>query len=620
MQVVGYTTQQHVFIASRKRKFNINEILVIEDDRHNNPKGEVIETQSFNRFVPLSTEKNALVDEKVLQGLRQVGFSIDEEEINLAKVRLLEELSSPVKVGVSARLPVFEEVENLFLKKRPEEGLVLGVIQGTAEIASTLPEDLRNVAPLYQKDQGILPQDGFPFIFDYAEMDSYPHIGIFGGSGSGKSYGLRVFLEEIMIKEIPTIVFDPHYEMDFSQTASGFEDKVVDFKSRFVTLMAGKDVGIDFTELSPDDLVGILKASGGNISEAMDNAVRSIFEPQKDTLASFTNRLSSLIDAFDNETEIKRLKNSDNWSKLDVREKKRYEYLEELLLKYKDKVGHASTLKGIAWRLNKLQREGIFTKDISEIEKSLQQRKLVVVRGSIWLLKVFAGFIAKKLYNKRRAYRDALHTGKTGETGFPPFILVTDEAHNFAPTGFDAPAKGVFKEIAQEGRKYGVFLILATQRPSLLDDTITAQLNTKLVFRTVRSTDIHTIKEETDITSEEGARLPYLSSGTAFISSAILGRTIAVRIRAARTTSPHSQNPFDELQEWAGNGDDKLWSVLEDYLPLSGDQIHLYHDEIQKKLEESVDVNKIFTLLEEMESQGKVKKEDTPFGPSYHKV
>ncbi len=127
--------------------------------------------------------------------------------------------------------------------------------------------------------------------------------------------------------------------------------------------------------------------------------------------------------------------------------------------------------------------------------------------------------------------------------------IVTDEAHNFAPKGYDAPAKSVLKEIAQEGRKYGVFLIFATQRPTLLDETITAQLNSKFVFRTVRGTDIQTIKEETDLTHDEGKRLPYLRSGDVFVSSAIMGRTMAVRIRLAHSASPHTLNPFDELKE-----------------------------------------------------------------------
>ena len=45
----------------------------------------------------------------------------------------------------------------------------------------------------------------------------------------------------------------------------------------------------------------------------------------------------------------------------------------------------------------------------------------------------------------------------------------------------------------------GYFWSLASQRPALLDDTINAQLNTKIIFRTVRSMDLSVISEETDL-------------------------------------------------------------------------------------------------------------------------
>jgi len=74
-------------------------------------------------------------------------------------------------------------------------------------------------------------------------------------------------------------------------------------------------------------------------------------------------------------------------------------------------------------------------------------------------------------------------------------------------------------------------LILSTQRPSLLDDTILAQLSTKFIFRTVRETDLRTISNETDLSSNDIDRLPYLKTGDAFISSAIYQRSIPMRIK-----------------------------------------------------------------------------------------
>lgn len=184
-----------------------------------------------------------------------------------------------------------------------------------------------------------------------------------------------------------------------------------------------------------------------------------------------------------------------------------------------------------------------------------------MVQGPIWMLNVFASYVTGTLYRQRRDYKDAQFRRETAPY-YPPFVVVTDEAHNFAPKGYDAPAKGIIKEIAQEGRKYGVFLILATQRPALLDETVTAQLNTKCVFRTVRASDIGTIKEETDLTQEEARRLPFLRSGDTLISSAIFGRTVPVRIRMAKSSSPHTENPFDELGQQVATVSDQFLAVV----------------------------------------------------------
>ena len=226
------------------------------------------------------------------------------------------------------------------------------------------------------------------------------------------------------------------------------------------------------------------------------------------------------------------------------------------------------SVRGVLWRLMTLQGEGIFSHNIDELLDLLKRRKLVVLQGSTRMINVFSTYLLAKLYYLRKEYRDELYRNNVKVDYFPPFIIITDEAHNFAPKGFDTPSKSILREISQEGRKYGVFLILATQRPTLLDETITAQLNTKLIFRTVRASDIDTIREETDLSSDETKRLPYLSSGDVFISSAKKGRTSFVRIRAANTVSPHTENPFDELTAHDNEVYEKFFLDIKDLLPI----------------------------------------------------
>ncbi|MCK1542336.1 DUF87 domain-containing protein [Bradyrhizobium sp. 179] len=79
-----------------------------------------------------------------------------------------------------------------------------------------------------------------------------------------------------------------------------------------------------------------------------------------------------------------------------------------------------------------------------------------------------------------------------------PTTLVLEEAHNFVRRGAneDGPAENptqlcreTFEKIAREGRKFGLGLMLSSQRPSELSPTILAQCNTFLLHRIVNDLD-----------------------------------------------------------------------------------------------------------------------------------
>ncbi|TCW36564.1 hypothetical protein EDC32_10412 [Laceyella sacchari] len=609
MQVVGVTTQQEVYIVSRERKFRINEILVVEDAQLDYPRGEVVESMSYNRLIPMGLDKS-LVDAQVIQTLEQIGYDIESDEINLAKLRLYEEAPHPVRTGCAVRLPKFEEVRSLLVKSSPEEGMLLGEIRGTESMGATISPDLKDQVMIMEQGQ-LRPQWGVPFIFDIKTMQQYPHIGVFGGSGSGKSFGLRVMLEELMKLRIPTMVFDPHFEMDFSERTPGMEGKGIQFTDCYTAVQIGRDVGISFSDLSTRDVTELLGAAGSQLSDAMVNVIQMLHR-KRDSFISFSDRVSNLVQALEEGKQgLDRQLQNPELTPTDVQ---RIHDLKKLLNQYGTLP--PSSVKGVHWRLQRLEKAGLFQQDIRAIERGLEQGKLVVVQGSTWVLQVFATYVIGSLYRKRREYKDARMNGEEGRF-FPPFVVVTDEAHNFAPKALDSPAKSILKEIAQEGRKYGVFLVLATQRPTLLDETITAQLNTKFVFRTVRGTDIATLREETDLTPEEGKRLPYLRSGDTFVSSAVFGRTIFIRVRCAYTRSPHLSNPFDELRQFAEAQDDKVISCLLEALPVFETDLVPTVTLVNRECGLSWDVTRLKQELERLARDGKLKKHETPFAVRY---
>lgn len=609
LKVVGITTQQEFFIGSKERNFRINEFVVIEDIGQGELLGEVVEAKTYNRYIPLNIYGD-FVDNSVLESLKVLGYDIDEDTIYIAKVRLLNEALYPVLTGSDVRLPEFKEIKRLMLNTRKEDGLVLGVIRNTDDIAEEMDDEYRNL--LYTFEEGnLIEQKELPYIMDIKAMHQYPHIGVFGGSGSGKSFGLRVVLEELMLQGVPTIVLDPHYEMDFSQRAYESDGNNHEFKEKFKCLQIGTHVGVKFEDISSADLKNLLDAAS-RLTDSMNNVVDVLFK-RRDSYTSFSSRLQMLSEAQEEGSLGKieaRISNADTED-----ERRAWKERKELYEAY-DKACPYSSVRGIFWRLRRLGNDGVFSKDIREVEEGLHSGKLMVIQGNTRILQVFSTYLLNNLYHKRRDYKDAMYK-KTHADYFPPFIIVTDEAHNFAPKGYDSPSKSVLKEISQEGRKYGVFLILATQRPTLLDETITAQLNTKLIFRTVRASDIQTIKEETDITIEESRRLPYLRTGDVFISSASMGRTVYARIRAALTTSPHTENPFDELKNKSKEEDDKFLNIILSKLPINDtDLLHILGDiEREEGITYSLDV--LESKLKQMADKRYISREETIFGYRY---
>ena len=76
--------------------------------------------------------------------------------------------------------------------------------------------------------------------------------------------------------------------------------------------------------------------------------------------------------------------------------------------------------------------------------------------------------------------------------GASPLLFVCEEAHRYAASdrniGF-GPTRKAISRIAKEGRKYGVFLGLVTQRPAELDPTIISQCSTLFTMRLANDRD-----------------------------------------------------------------------------------------------------------------------------------
>jgi DNA helicase HerA-like ATPase len=130
--------------------------------------------------------------------------------------------------------------------------------------------------------------------------------------------------------------------------------------------------------------------------------------------------------------------------------------------------------------------------------------------------------------------------------GALPLLFVCEEAHRYAPSdknvGF-GPTRRALSRIAKEGRKYGVFLGLVTQRPAEIDSTIISQCSTLFVMRLSNDRDQALIRSAV---SDAGASLltfiPSLGTGEVFA----FGAGVPLPTRMKFRELPVSQRPTSE--------------------------------------------------------------------------
>lgn len=100
-----------------------------------------------------------------------------------------------------------------------------------------------------------------------------------------------------------------------------------------------------------------------------------------------------------------------------------------------------------------------------------------------------------------------------------PLLIVLEEAHSYLKAGENSISSRTVQMIAKEGRKYGVGLLLVTQRPSELDETVLSQCGTMIALRMNNSKDRGHIKSAVqDELQSMVDLLPSLRTGEAIIS------------------------------------------------------------------------------------------------------
>jgi hypothetical protein len=115
-----------------------------------------------------------------------------------------------------------------------------------------------------------------------------------------------------------------------------------------------------------------------------------------------------------------------------------------------------------------------------------------------------------------------------------PLLIVLEEAHLFLPDGRDSAAQRTVAQVAKEGRKYGVGLMLVTQRPTELDSTALSQCGTMIALRLTNQADRARVGSTMpDDLANLTALLPSLRTGEAIITGEAMPIPSRVRLPEA---------------------------------------------------------------------------------------
>lgn len=305
-------------------------------------------------------------------------------------------------------------------------------------------------------------------------------VGVFGKSGTGKSFLTRVLMAGVINRDIGvSLIFDMHndYGWEISDERGPkvqglkqlFPDKVViltldEDSSRRRNAKYDFAIKLGFDEIEPED-IAMLKATM-NLSDTMVDAaylLRKIWD-----VGWIKRLLKGTPDDFD--------------------------YIAD-----NTNIG-GGTLSALQRRLQRFERwDFLVEENVSDsvqkiIEYLVNQRKSVVLEfgkhgNSLDAYMLVANYLTRRIHHK---YIEMVDKSLGDNTVAPPQLLITiEEAHKFLEP--QVASQTTFGIIAREMRKYNVTLLVVDQRPSAIDEEVMSQIGTRVTALLDNERDINAV-------------------------------------------------------------------------------------------------------------------------------
>lgn len=190
---------------------------------------------------------------------------------------------------------------------------------------------------------------------------------------------------------------------------------------------------------------------------------------------------------------------------------------------------------------------------ITVSDDSLVSKPLTVVSlrdVNLDMRKVLPMILCRHLYEEKKA---------TDQAGERYLNLIIDEAHNILSVDSARESEAwrdyrleTFEEIIKEGRKFGVFLTVASQRPHDISPTIISQLHNYFLHRLVNDLDIKAIEKAVsylDRVSFES--MPILPTGTCILSGVAAQIPVMVTVGTLLPQFAPNSRTMSIVEAWA---------------------------------------------------------------------
>ncbi len=308
-------------------------------------------------------------------------------------------------------------------------------------------------------------------------------IGMFGKSGTGKSFLTRVLMAGLIHRGMAVnLIFDMHNDYGWEITTET-GTKVKGLKQLFPSKVSilTLDAESSSRRKAPYDRaieIGYHEIEAADL--AMLKNTLDLSDPMIDTAYWFEkeyreNWIAELLDLFERDTDE----------------------IEEVVGRSGMTFG---TIRALVSRLRRferyafLRRDGVTEDSVKYIFHLIEQRKSIVLEfgrygNDIPAYILVANYLTRRLHHM---YVDMVEKSLGDAALTPPQLLITiEEAHKFLDPLI--ARQTIFGIIAREMRKYNVTLLIVDQRPSAIDEEVMSQVGTRVTALLDNERDINAV-------------------------------------------------------------------------------------------------------------------------------